>query len=135
MTIARWVAETEAQKTAAEAQLREARGRRSPHLTPEEIADLVQRVDDLRAVIPDADPMEKEKLYEQLGLKMVYRPEREEVRVEINFNPDPDGYRGVTGGVRGAIATICTCPPPPRSATSTASPWGISHTIVRCSDG
>ncbi|TDD62798.1 recombinase family protein, partial [Actinomadura rubrisoli] len=40
VTIARWVAETEAQKTAAEAQLREARGRRSPHLTPEEIADL-----------------------------------------------------------------------------------------------
>lgn len=62
---------------------------------------MVQRVDDLRAAIPNAEPVEKQKLYEQLGLKMTYCPEREEVRVEINFNPDLDSYRGVTGRVRG----------------------------------
>ncbi|MER7544782.1 recombinase family protein [Spirillospora sp. NPDC127506] len=100
-TIARWIAETEAQKAAAEAQLRQARKQRRSYLSQEEIADVVQRVDDLRAAIPNAEPVEKQKLYEQLGLKMTYCPEREEVRVEINFNPDLDSYRGVTGRVRG----------------------------------
>lgn len=95
------VGETEAQKAAAEAQLRQARKQRRPYLSQEEIADVVRRVDDLRAAIPNAEPVEKQKLYEQLGLKMTYCPEREEAQVEINFNPDLDRYRGLTGCVRG----------------------------------
>jgi hypothetical protein len=108
--IARWIAATEARKTAAEGQLREARKQRRPYLSQEEIAVVVQRVDDLRAAIPNADPAEKQKLYEQLGLKMTHCPEREEVRVDMNFNPDLGSYRGVTGRVRGATRPDSTWP-------------------------
>ncbi|WP_395107481.1 recombinase family protein [Actinomadura sp. SCN-SB] len=100
-TIARWIAEIEAEQAAAEKALREAQGCRVQVLGEEEIAGLVRQVDDLRQVIPDAEPEMKAKLYERLGLKMTYCPGNDEVRAEIRFSPDCVGYRGVTDGVRG----------------------------------
>jgi hypothetical protein len=61
--------------------------RKSPVLGEEEIAALARKVDDLRTIIPSAEPRDKEKLYAGIGLKMTYCPGREEVRAEINFNP------------------------------------------------
>jgi len=104
--IARWIARTEAAQAAAEQELREAQKRKSPLLGEEEITALVRKMDDLRTIIPSADPKDKEKLYAGLGLKMTYCPGRDEVRAEITFNPDHIGYRGVTDRVRGGTHTV-----------------------------
>ncbi|MFD0857302.1 hypothetical protein ACFQ07_34180 [Actinomadura adrarensis] len=112
-SIVQWIAETEAEKAQAEQQLREAQAKTGQVLTEEEIAELVQRVDDLRKVIPDADPKQKEKLYERFGLKMTYVPAKHEVRAEIRFGPDcVSPVRGVSSvrGQNGPERTSETAP-------------------------
>lgn len=69
---------------------------RCPHLSLEQIAAVVQRVDDLCAVISDAGPVEKQKLYEQPGMKMIYRPGREKVHAPVAVTNQALGDRHAT---------------------------------------
>ena len=66
------IAETQAQKVAARAEIRSVIGQR--RMTRYEIAAIVTALGDLVQVIRDADPAEKAELYAQLGLTFTYRP-------------------------------------------------------------
>ncbi|MBO4205688.1 hypothetical protein [Micromonospora echinofusca] len=62
-----------------------------------EITDLVRSLGDIIAVLRDADPADRAGAYRQLGLRLVYQPETQTVRAEVNLNAD----RGCMDRVRG----------------------------------
>jgi hypothetical protein len=62
-----WIAETQAQKVAARAEIRSATGQR--RMTRDEIAAIVTALGDLVQVIRNADPADKAHLYAQLVLQ------------------------------------------------------------------
>jgi site-specific DNA recombinase len=76
-----WIAETQAQKVAAQAEIRPATGRR--RMTRDEIAALVAAPGDLVQVIRDADRTDKAELYTQLGLTLTYRPQKRLVEATV----------------------------------------------------
>jgi site-specific DNA recombinase len=67
-----WMAETQAQRVVAQAEIRSSAGQR--RMTPGDIAAIVAALGDLVGIIRDADPADKADLYTQLGLTMTYRP-------------------------------------------------------------
>jgi len=76
-----WIAETQAQKIAAQAQIRAATGQR--RMTRDEMAGIVAALGDLVQVIRDADPADKADLYTQLGLTLTYRPQKQLVEATV----------------------------------------------------
>lgn len=101
-TIARWIAEIEAEKTAAEGELHEAHERRMATLNKDPVVSVARGTDELGSLIAEAEPHAKERLYERLGLRVVYFPDRKGVRVDIEFDPGQDGYLLVSSRDRGA---------------------------------
>jgi hypothetical protein len=77
-----------AMQQAAEKGRRGTQRQKGQVLGDKEIAALVRKADDLRTAIPRADPREKERLYERLGLKMTYHPSNNEIQADIRFAPD-----------------------------------------------
>ena len=69
-----WIAETQAKKVAAQAEIRAATGQR--HMTPDDIAAIVAALGDLARVVHAADPADKAEIYAQLGLTLTCQPER-----------------------------------------------------------
>jgi DNA invertase Pin-like site-specific DNA recombinase len=76
-----WIAETQAKKVAAQAEIRAAAGRRQ--MAPDDIAAIVAELGDLVGVIRDADPADKAEMYAQLGLALTYQPGRRLVEATI----------------------------------------------------
>ncbi len=76
-----WIAETQAQKVAARAEIRSATGQR--RMTREEIAVIVAALGDLVQVIRDADPADKPDLYALLGVTVIYRPQKRLVEASV----------------------------------------------------
>ncbi|RSN03136.1 recombinase family protein [Nonomuraea sp. WAC 01424] len=79
--IAQWMAETQTQRVAAQAQLRQSSGRR--RMTREEIHAVMIALGDLVKVIQEADPLDKAELYAQLGLRLTYRPQKQLVEAQV----------------------------------------------------
>ncbi len=65
-----WITEIQAQRVAAQAEIRSATGKR--RMTRDEIAAIIAALGDLVQVIRDADPADKAELYTRLGLTMTY---------------------------------------------------------------
>ncbi|WP_226930786.1 MULTISPECIES: recombinase family protein [Parafrankia] len=80
-TVAGWIAETTAQRAAAQAVLSTCSRQARPRLSRQEIADLVERLDDLRRVLRDADPEDKAKVYAALGVRLTYMPSEQRLLV------------------------------------------------------
>lgn len=87
-TIAQWMTETEAQLLAARAELRTSDAQHRRILTAEEIAALIAGLGDLIRVLKDASPEARQAVYQALGVRLVYHPDKQEIRVEANLNPD-----------------------------------------------
>jgi DNA invertase Pin-like site-specific DNA recombinase len=87
-TIAQWMAETEAQLVAAQAELRTAGAQRRRILTAQEIDVLIAGLGDLVRVLKDASPQARQGVYQTLGVRLVYRPDKQEIRVEADLDPD-----------------------------------------------
>ncbi|GAA2302159.1 hypothetical protein GCM10010149_59370 [Nonomuraea roseoviolacea subsp. roseoviolacea] len=79
--VTQWMSETQAQRTAAQAQLRQASGRR--RMTREEIRAVITALGDLVRVIQEADPLDKAELYAQIGLRLTYRPQKRLVEAQV----------------------------------------------------
>lgn len=88
VTIAKWMSETEAGLNAAQAQLRSARGAKSERMTPEQIKELIASLASLVDVLRDADPADRQAVYQGLGLKLTYYPNEKEIRAEGTLSPD-----------------------------------------------
>jgi hypothetical protein len=58
-------------------------------MSPEEITTIVHALPDLVEVLSEADPADKIKIYEQLGLKLTYNPGANAVDVELETLSGP----------------------------------------------
>jgi site-specific DNA recombinase len=76
-----WITEIQAQRVAAQAEIRSATGKR--RMTRDEIAAIIAALGDLVQVIRDADPADKAELYARLGLTMTYRPQKRLVEATV----------------------------------------------------
>jgi site-specific DNA recombinase len=68
-----WIAETQAKKVAAQAEIRAATGRRQ--MTRDEIEAVVTALGALARVVQAADPADKADIYAKLRLTLTYQPE------------------------------------------------------------
>ena len=76
-----WIAETQAKKVAAQAEIRTATGRHQ--MSQDEIAAIVTALGDLARVVSRADPADKSEIYAQLGLALTYQPGERLVRATL----------------------------------------------------
>ncbi|MBO0868700.1 MAG: zinc ribbon domain-containing protein [Micromonosporaceae bacterium] len=77
-TLATWVAEVTAQRTAALAQqtIRRAEARKATRLTQADIERLIGIFNDVRRTIRDADPADKSQIYRRIRLTLTYHPDK-----------------------------------------------------------
>ncbi|SCL24699.1 recombinase family protein [Micromonospora inyonensis] len=92
-----WIAQTQAERTRAEAHLQMIQTTGPRPMSRTEITNLVHALGDITTVLRDADPADKAKVYRQLGLRLVYHPETQTARAEVKLNAD----RGCMDRVRG----------------------------------
>jgi hypothetical protein len=60
-------------------------------LSQEEINQLIKELADVRTVIQYANPADKARIYEELGLVLTYHPAKHVVRAEINLGQNIHG--------------------------------------------
>jgi hypothetical protein len=88
-TIAEWTRQVKAERAAALArdagQARHQPGRR---LTEDDIRALIAALGSLLDVIRNAGPAEKAAIYDQLGLKVTFRPGEAKIRAEVTIGPE-----------------------------------------------
>ena len=96
--VSRWINETTAERARLAARTRPVTPR-AP-MTGEQIAFIVTALDDILAVLRDADPADKAEIYSQLGLRLTYQPGQRIVRAEAHLDQTPhwvfDSVRGWT---------------------------------------
>jgi site-specific DNA recombinase len=105
-----WIAETQAKKVTAQAEVRTATGRRS--MSREEIESVVTAFGDLAQVVQDAELADKADIYDKLKLTLTYEPEVREVKAIIKPGLDMRKEFVSEGGLE---------PPCPSPGTSTSS--------------
>ena len=99
--VTQWIAETQARKARAVAELRTTTQGPGSRMTRDEIARLVRSISDLAAVVRQAEPRDKAEIYRQLGLALTYDCGKQKVLVEMNLNQHSAATRGLPVGVRG----------------------------------
>jgi hypothetical protein len=101
--IAGWIAQTQAERTAAQATLRQAQGR--ARLSKQDVHDVIKEAGDALGVLASGDPGDKAVVYKHLGVKLVYRPQEQVVRAEARLRMAPIGEWSVSeGGLEHASA-------------------------------
>ncbi|MFD9224356.1 recombinase family protein [Streptomyces sp. NPDC060064] len=99
--VTQWIAETQARKARAVAELRTATHGPGSRMPRDEIARLVRSISDLAAVVRQAEAADKAEIYRQLGLALNYDSGKQKVLVEMNLNQHSGATRGLPVGVRG----------------------------------
>ncbi|MGI5253478.1 hypothetical protein [Actinacidiphila glaucinigra] len=94
-TVAQWIAETEARRATAAAQLR---SRKPRVLSREKIAELVDAAGDAADALRSAQGRQKNRLYRALGLRMTYQPQQHKMLVGIAPSQHFDGENIVSEG-------------------------------------
>jgi hypothetical protein len=88
-----WIKETTAARAAAQSMLGTT-GPKAERLTEAQIAQIVDGLGGMLALLRDADPLDRAEIYARLGLQMIYRPGDETVTAEI-ASPGIDGVLDV----------------------------------------
>ena len=94
--IASWIAQTQAERAAAQAEIQ--RASRRTRLTREQIGALIEQTGDVLAALGHADPGAKAEMYQHLELELVYRPQEQVIRAEARLAMDSIGKRFVSEG-------------------------------------
>jgi site-specific DNA recombinase len=81
VVIGPWIAETQAKKAAAQAEVRAATGR--SRMSRDDIAAIVAALGELATVVREADPADKADIYAKLKLTLTYQPEERLVKASI----------------------------------------------------
>ncbi|MEO3849893.1 hypothetical protein ABGB09_20030 [Streptomyces sp. B8F3] len=92
--VARWTDEVQARRAEAVAQSAQSSGERP--MTKEEIHAMIKPLGSIRRVLATAEPEAKAEVYQNLGLKLIYQPKRQLVRVEAKLDPHQLGIRFVS---------------------------------------
>jgi hypothetical protein len=95
--VSEWIAQTQGEKSLAQARLRQ-RGAARKRLSREQIHYIVTTLTDIAQVIHDADPRDKAEIYSQLGLRLTYHPGKAAVLVEARPAPASVCTRFVSEG-------------------------------------
>ncbi|MBM0256656.1 hypothetical protein JNW89_07005 [Micromonospora sp. 4G55] len=95
-----WIAQTQAERARAEADLHANAGTTPRRMSRAEITALVTALGDITTVLRDADPADKAEVYRQLGLRLTYRPETQTVRAEVDLSAHRQKFICVRGGIR-----------------------------------
>ncbi len=109
--VTQWIAETQARRVRAEAELRASSKGSGARMSRDEIARLVRSISDLAAVIQQAEAEDKAEIYRLLGLRLTYAPAQATVRAEVTLDRKNDkslrstSNRGELVRVRGGIWT------------------------------
>jgi hypothetical protein len=90
------IAETQAKKVAAQAEIRTATCR--PQMSRDDIAAIVTALGELATVVREADPADKADIYAKLKLTLTYQPE--ERLVEASIKPGLNMRKGFVPEVR-----------------------------------
>jgi hypothetical protein len=98
-----WIAQVQAEKTAAERDLREAQENEVRQLTRDEISSMVESIGDIASALAEAEPVEKTDLYRSLQLRLTYHPTTNTVRADMKIDTS---YRGVMDRVRGGTRPL-----------------------------
>lgn len=114
-TVTGWIADTNAQRVAAQAELRAADNQPHKALSPDDIEDMITTLGGLVAILHHAQPEDRHSIYDKLGIRLTYHPEKHEIRVEATLHPDllvapHDSQFGQTVRDRGRIETVCPNP-------------------------
>ncbi|MEN3608369.1 recombinase family protein [Plantactinospora sp. ZYX-F-223] len=103
--VQRWTTQVQAEKSVAEAELRQLTARRA--MTPDEINTIVEALNGITAILRTAEPADKAEVYRQLGLKLTYKPGPRIIEAEaepsgscISLCPRGDRYGNPTSPVR-----------------------------------
>jgi hypothetical protein len=78
----KWITEVTLARTAAQAAQRRLTGQPPQRLTEDEIAAIIDSLGNTAAILADADPADKAKIYIGLGLRLTYEPGRKAVIAE-----------------------------------------------------
>ncbi|MBO4142124.1 hypothetical protein J5U46_18385 [Micromonospora tulbaghiae] len=78
-----WIAQTQAERARAEADLRTIARTTPRRMSQGEITALVTALGDITTVLRDVDPADKAEVCRQLGLRLNYQPETRTVRAEV----------------------------------------------------
>jgi site-specific DNA recombinase len=100
ITVAAWIAETEAEKASYRLGARQAPAR--PRMTEAETQAVVDKLADIATVLSDADPDDKAEIFRQLDLRLSYHPGRQLVEAQIEV-PQYWQIDGVRGGLEHAF--------------------------------
>ena len=105
-TIAGWTRQVKAERAAALARNASQARSQPSRLTDGDIRDLIAALGNLRGIIRDAEPAEKAAIYDQLGLKVTFKPGEARIRAEVTIAPENYAEQteqcGDTVRVRGA---------------------------------
>ncbi|MFI7453680.1 recombinase family protein [Nonomuraea sp. NPDC049714] len=89
--ISSWINETKSERARLEGELKAVPA--AQRISVAEIRSMIEEVGDLVRLVADADPDDKAELYNQLGLKLTYYPEKQ--YVEARIKPEPPHVRAV----------------------------------------
>ncbi|MBO3751107.1 hypothetical protein J5X84_33970 [Streptosporangiaceae bacterium NEAU-GS5] len=87
--VGKWIAETRAERLQAEGRMRALN--RKHEMTMKEIEEMIPQMTEMVRVLGEADPTDKNDLYTQMGLALVYDPSERVVAVEAK----PSMYQSV----------------------------------------
>ena len=113
-TIAEWTRQVKAERAAALARdVGQARHQPGRRLTEDDICALIAALGSLLDVIRNAGPAEKAAIYDQLSLKVTFKPGEAKIRAEVTIGPENYVEHaqqcGDTGRVRGGITPKSQC--------------------------
>jgi len=91
VVVAGWIAEVQARRAEAEAQLHQSQ-QTTGRLSRDQIRSLVEAIGSIRGVLARAEPADKAEVYKQLGLRLTYQPRPRIVRAEAYLNPVGQGF-------------------------------------------
>ena len=84
--VAQWISQVQAERSAAERRLQQARLQPEPAASKDELAALVRELGDMVTTISNAHPHDKHDLYTELGLRLTYNPHTKKVHVEARLS-------------------------------------------------
>ncbi|MET8177728.1 zinc ribbon domain-containing protein [Streptomyces sp. NPDC005336] len=99
--VTQWITETQARRARAEAELRASSKGGEGLMSRDEIARLVRSIQDLAAVVRQAEPEDKAEIYRQLGVRLTYDSGKHKVLAEMRPDQHSHEARGLSVRVRG----------------------------------
>lgn len=110
--VCEWIRQTQGDRTAALALLRQAECK--PTITRDQIRRTIENLGDMVKALTDGPADRKADIYQGMGLRAAFDPETRKVRASVDLAPSSSSHWG-TKGVRGqtqAISTPCSPHPP-----------------------